>query len=323
MTALTRLRLLVACCALAALAALPATGLAAGQSSATTPQSIPAGGSAIAVAGKIHLVTVQSPFVLLDEGTFTGTPFGSGTTTQTYTLHPLTGMAETDIVLTTADGTITATAVSSYTTNNVTMSFSGVARITGGTGAYAGLTSGALEFRALHAITGKREAFAITGSTARPAAGLAVANGLNVIGLAQNTGNPTPLVFTDEGTLTGPPVGRAKVSSADTFSPTGKSAETTFAITTSGGRISGTVVSAMTRSGATLSFRGLGMITEATGDQAGLKNALVRYTASYTGKNGVVAYRVVGANRDGERTLAIVEAYAGRIGAAVPSALGG
>ena len=167
---MTRIRItLLAVLAAALLIAVPAAG--ATQATATKPTKIPASGSAIVVAGKIHLDTVTSPLVLVDTGTFTGTPFGSGTTTQTYTLNPATGRARTAIELVTATGTITASAVSYYTTNNVTISFSGVARITGGTGAYAGLTSGALEFQALHSITGKREVFLLLGTTARPGRG--------------------------------------------------------------------------------------------------------------------------------------------------------
>lgn len=166
-----RLRLLLAFCTLALVAALPATGLASKQSTATKPTRSPASGGAIVVAGKIHLDMVVSPFVLQDSGTVAGTPFGSGTTTQIYTLNPKSGLAETQIEIDTASGTVMATALSRYTTNNATISFSGVARITGGTGAYTGLTSGILEFQALHSITGKREAFTMVGSTARPTGG--------------------------------------------------------------------------------------------------------------------------------------------------------
>ena len=112
MTVTTRIRLLIACCALAALASLPAVGLAADPATATKPQKIPASGSAIVVAGKIHLDSVISPFVLQDSGTVTGT-----------------------------------------------------------TGAYAGLTTGPLEFQALHSLTGKKEAFVMVGTTARPGKG--------------------------------------------------------------------------------------------------------------------------------------------------------
>lgn len=172
MTTTTRIRLLMAICAVGLLAALPASGLASAQSTATKPSRIPASGSAIVVAGKIHLDTVVSPFVLQDSGTITGTPFGSGTTTQIYTLYPKSGRAKTEFEFVTASGTVTAIAISNYTTNKATISFSGIGRITGGTGAYAGMTSGVLEFQALHSITGKREAFSLIGSTATPAAGL-------------------------------------------------------------------------------------------------------------------------------------------------------
>ena len=118
-----RLRLLLAFCTLALVAALPATGLASKQSTATKPTRIPASGGAIVVAGKIHLDMVVSPFVLQDSGTVAGTPVGSGTTTQIYTLDPKSGLAETQIEIDTASGTVTATALSRYTTNNATICY--------------------------------------------------------------------------------------------------------------------------------------------------------------------------------------------------------
>jgi hypothetical protein len=41
--------------------------------------------------------------------------------------------------------------------------------LTAGTGAYANITSGLLQFNAVHSITGKKEAIAFTGSTVNPA----------------------------------------------------------------------------------------------------------------------------------------------------------
>lgn len=333
-----RIRLLIASCALGALVALPAAGLASQQSTATKPARIPASGSAIIVAGKIHLDTVVSPLVLQDTGTVTGTPFGSGTTTQLYTLHPKTGIAETQIEIDTASGTVTAIAYSNYTTNTATISFSGVGKITGGTGAYAGITSGVLEFQALHALTGKREAFALVGSTATPAAGLhhsllaALANGtkpsgaaikaaaLKASGKTHTSGHPSTNVFADTGTLVGAPFGKATVNSTDTFNPVTMTAETAFTITAPGGSITGLVVSPYTSASGVLTFAGKGMITAATGDYAKLTNRLVTYAATYKGALGTVRYTSSSKPASRAQTLATVQAFVTSIGAPMPAA---
>ena len=172
-------RKLAALLGLGLLLALPAAAGATGglmQSAgpspwhATAPKRIPTSGSVVAIVGKTHLDHAQSPLVLVDVGTVTGTPYGKGSIELTYTLHPKWGIATTAFTITTATGTITGRAVSHYAIGKVTISFSGVGRITGGTGAFAGTASGVLEFNALHSLTGKREVIRFLGSTLRPGA---------------------------------------------------------------------------------------------------------------------------------------------------------
>jgi len=171
MTSITRLRVLLACCILGALIAVPAASAAPSPENATKPAKISAGGSVVAIAGKTHLDHAESPLVLVDKGNVKGTPYGAGSIELTYTLHPKAGVAKTDFTITTATGTVTGQAVSKYLMRNVSISFSGIGQITGGTGAFAGASSGVLEFNALHSITGKREVIGFLGSTAKPQLG--------------------------------------------------------------------------------------------------------------------------------------------------------
>ena len=168
MTSITRLRVLLVGCLLGALIAVPAAGAAPSPESATKPIKIPVSGSVVAIVGKTQLDHAESPLVLVDVGTVKGTPYGAGSIELTYTLRPKTGIAETVFTITTATGTVTGQAVSTYAMGNVTISFSGIGLITGGTGAFEGTSSGLLEFNALHSLTGKREVIAFRGSSVRP-----------------------------------------------------------------------------------------------------------------------------------------------------------
>lgn len=118
---------------------------------------------AVSLVGKTQLASVSSPLVLNDTGTIKGSPIGSGTIALTYTLHPKSGIAVTTFTITNARGTVSGKAVSSYAVTRLHISFSGAAKLTGGTAAYAGITSGRLEFNAIHSVTGKREAIRFAG----------------------------------------------------------------------------------------------------------------------------------------------------------------
>ena len=170
MTSITRLRVLLACCILGALIAVPTAIAAPSPENATKPAKIPASGSIVVIVGKTQLDHAESPLALVDTGTVKGTPYGAGSIELTYTLRPKLGIAETVFTITTATGTVTGQAVSAYSMGNVTISFSGVGQITGGTGAFEGASSGVLQFNALHSITGKREVIEFRGTTTRPGA---------------------------------------------------------------------------------------------------------------------------------------------------------
>lgn len=166
MTFLFCRRALLGCCILGALVVAPAASAAMQPpQNAIRPSKIPATGSVVAIAGKTHLDHAEGALVLVDTGTVTGTPYGAGTVTLTYTLHPRLGFAETAFTITAPTGTVSGRAISRYNVGNVSISFTGAGQITGGTGAFAGATSGVLQFNALHSITGKREAIEFVGST--------------------------------------------------------------------------------------------------------------------------------------------------------------
>lgn len=129
----------------------------------------PARSSAVGVhiAGRTALAKVESPTVLIDRGTVTGSPVGSGRITLVYTLHPGAGLASTKFTIVNARGTVTGTARSTYIVSRLHLTFTGMGSVTRGTGAYAGLRSRLLEFGAIHSITGRREAIALTGRATR------------------------------------------------------------------------------------------------------------------------------------------------------------
>jgi hypothetical protein len=165
MTSITRLRVLLACCILGALIAVPIASAAPAPGNATKPSKVPPSGSVLAIVGKMHLDSTDGPTVLIDKGNVTGTPYGAGTAEFIYTLRPKTSTATVDMTITTATGTITAEAITTYATQKITMTFSGVAIITGGTGAYANASSGVLQFNALHNLVTLNVGVELLGST--------------------------------------------------------------------------------------------------------------------------------------------------------------
>lgn len=165
MTTLIRLRVLLGLCILGALIAVPVANAAPSPFDATKPAKIPAGGSVIAIGGKMYLDSTDGPTILIDKGNLTGTPYGAGTAEFIYTLHPKTSTATVDMTITTPTGTITGVAITRYATQTVTMTFTGAAMITGGTGAYAGATSGVLEYNTLHNLITLNVGVSILGSS--------------------------------------------------------------------------------------------------------------------------------------------------------------
>ena len=137
-------------------------------STGSSAPTAPTKGAGVIILGKTHLASVTSPTVLNDEGNVQGSPIGAGTIKLTYTLHPKAGVAETTFTITNSLGTVSGLAASTYAQTRLHLTFSGAGMLTAGTGAYATITSGLLQFNAIHSITGKKEAIALIGSSVNP-----------------------------------------------------------------------------------------------------------------------------------------------------------
>ena len=146
--------------ATAAILAIATLGASAATLTAAQKPVTPVG---VKITGKTSLNKVQSPTVLIDTGTVSGSPVGSGNIRLVYTLHPETGVANTTFTIANAKGTVVGTATSRYAVTRVHITFTGAGSITRGTGAYTGIRGKPLAFDAIHSITGKKEAIALTG----------------------------------------------------------------------------------------------------------------------------------------------------------------
>ena len=168
MPSMIPLRSVIVLSSVGLLLAAPTFAGATGGLMQLTTATAPTKGAGVIILGKTHLASVTSPTVLNDEGNVQGSPIGSGTIKLTYTLHPKAGVAETTFTITNSLGTVSGLAASTYAQTRLHLTFTGVGMLTAGTGAYATITSGLLQFNAVHSITGKREVIAFTGSTVSP-----------------------------------------------------------------------------------------------------------------------------------------------------------
>jgi hypothetical protein len=151
--------------AVAAALALAALGAS---TTALTGATKPPTSVGVHLTGRTALAKIESSTVLIDRGTITGSPVGSGRITLVYTLHPSKGIASTRFTIVNAHGTVTGRATSSYAVTRLHLTFNGAGTLTGGTRAYAGIRGAPLTFDAIHSITGKREAIAFTGRATIP-----------------------------------------------------------------------------------------------------------------------------------------------------------
>lgn len=149
--------------AVAALALVSVGAGAAAPASAAAPTPV-----GVHVTGRTSLVEVRSATVLVDRGTVRGGPVGSGRISLVYTLWPREAIATTTFTIVNRRGTISGRMRSTYAVGRLSITFTGAGRITGGTGAYAGIRSGPLRFAALHSITGRREVLELTGRATFP-----------------------------------------------------------------------------------------------------------------------------------------------------------
>jgi hypothetical protein len=149
-------------CAISVLAVL---ALASAATSAAPARSTAVG---VHLSGRTALAKVVSPTVLVDRGTISGSPIGSGRITLVYRLRPGVGTASTTFRIVNARGTVTGTARSRYAVTRLHITFTGAGSLTRGTGAYTGIRGRPLAFDALHSITGRKEAVVLTGRATLP-----------------------------------------------------------------------------------------------------------------------------------------------------------
>ena len=136
----------------------------------TATSAAPARTTAVGVqlSGRTALAKVQSPTVLIDRGTISGSPIGSGRITLVYRLRPVRGLASITFTIANARGTVTGQAQSRYAVTRLHLTFTGAGSFRGGTGAYKGIRGRPLAFDAVHSVTGRKEAVVLTGRATLP-----------------------------------------------------------------------------------------------------------------------------------------------------------
>ncbi len=129
---------------------------------ATTTRRGPRARHPVSVTGRTRTVTPATPGTVEDHGTLTGTPFGNGSIVLVGTLKDarFTGTFR----LRFRRGSVTGTASMPFTLSANGISFRGTARFTGGTGAYRGISSGALQVRDHNTLDGQSGTLSVEGS---------------------------------------------------------------------------------------------------------------------------------------------------------------
>jgi hypothetical protein len=117
---------------------------------------------AVSIDGKTKMVTSTTPGTIEDHGTLTGTPFGRGAVEIVVTLAG--GRATGSFRMLFAKGSITGTIDMPFTIEGGEIDFRGTARFTAGTGAYRGITSGALEVHDHNTLDGQNGVVSLQGA---------------------------------------------------------------------------------------------------------------------------------------------------------------
>jgi hypothetical protein len=108
------------------------------------------------------MVKATTPGTIEDHGTITGTPFGRGTVEIVVTLAG--GRATGTFRMLFAKGSIAGTVDMPFTIEGGEIDFRGTARFTAGTGAYRGITSGALQVHDHNTLDGQNGVVALEGA---------------------------------------------------------------------------------------------------------------------------------------------------------------
>jgi hypothetical protein len=116
----------------------------------------------LSISGKTRMVTAETPGTIQDEGTLTSTPFGRGTIRIVGTLTG--GRLRATVRMLFGRGELSGTVDMPFTISGGEIDFRGTARLTAGTGAYRGITSGDLQARDHNTLDGQNGTFAVTGT---------------------------------------------------------------------------------------------------------------------------------------------------------------
>jgi len=118
---------------------------------------------AVSIDGKTKMIkTPKTPGTIEDHGTLTGTPFGRGKVEIVVKLAG--GKATGAFTMLFAKGSITGTIDMPFTIEGGEIDFRGTARFTAGTGAYRGITSGALQVHDHNTLDGQNGVVALEGA---------------------------------------------------------------------------------------------------------------------------------------------------------------
>ena len=115
----------------------------------------------LSIDGKTKMVTATTPGTLEDHGTVTGTPFGRGSVEIAVTVKD--GKATGTFRMLFGKGSVTGTIDLPFTISGGEIDFRGTSRLTGGTGAYRGATSGALAAHDHNTLDGQNGVVTLTG----------------------------------------------------------------------------------------------------------------------------------------------------------------
>jgi hypothetical protein len=117
---------------------------------------------ALTLSGSTRTVGASGgPGAVHDRGTVTGTPFGDGTVDLVGTLA--NGRLTGTFRLTYRKGSVLGTVDAPFTITGGTIDFQGTARLTGGTGAYRGITSGARTLTDPNTLDGQHGSLTVAG----------------------------------------------------------------------------------------------------------------------------------------------------------------
>jgi hypothetical protein len=115
----------------------------------------------VSIDGRTRMVTSTTAGTIEDRGTVTGTPFGRGSVTISVVLA--NGRATGTFRLAFASGSITGTVSMPFTIEGNEIDFRGTARFTAGTGAFRGISSGALRLEDHNTLDGQNGVLVVKG----------------------------------------------------------------------------------------------------------------------------------------------------------------